>query len=164
MIRDIVAIRGGGDIATGIAHRLHRSGFKVLLMEIDKPLVIRRTVAFAQAIYNGEVVIEGVRSERARSKEDILRIWEEGHIPIVVDRKGDILKEIEVGVLVDGILAKRNLGTNRRMAPITIAAGPGFEAGQDVDIVIETNRGHDLGKLIFEGYAEAHLRNFELSP
>ncbi len=153
-MNDIVIIRGAGDIATGVAHRLHRSGFKVLLLEIEKPTVIRRTVSFAQALFDGQTVVEGVKAIKVDKIEDIYKCWEEKNIPIIIDENLNILNDIKADVLVDGILAKDNLGTNRRLAPITIALGPGFEAGVDVDVVIETNRGHYLGSLIFEGSAE----------
>lgn len=151
---DIVIIRGGGDIATGVAHRLHRSGFKVLILEIANPTVIRRTVSFAQAIFDGETVVEGVKAIKVNNKEEIYRCWENEAVPVIVDENLDILKEIKADVLVDAILAKKNLGTTKNLAPITIGLGPGFEAGVDVDAVIETNRGHYLGSVILEGFAE----------
>ncbi len=149
-----VVIRGGGDLGSGVAHKLHRSGFRVLILEVADPLVVRRTVSFAQAVIDGEAVVEKIRAVRVHSKDDIIKQWQEGNIPIMVDPGGDILKEIKPDAVVDATLAKRNTGMHRGMAPITIALGPGFEAGKDVDVVIETNRGHDLGKLIFEGCAE----------
>ncbi len=154
MIEDVVVIRGGGDIATGVAHRLHRSGFKVLIIEIEKPTVIRRTVSFAQAAFDGQTIVEGVKAIKVNNIEEIYNCWENRDIPIIIDEELKILKEIKADVLVDAILAKRNLGTSRAMAPITIGLGPGFEAGVDVDVVIETQRGHYLGSLIFEGFAE----------
>lgn len=149
-----VVIRGAGDLATGVAHRLYRSGFRVLMLEIEKPLVIRRTVAFASAVFEKEYTVEGVKAVKAERKEDIYNIWEKGWIPVLVDPQAKILDFIKPGILVDAILAKKNLGTYRKMAPVTIALGPGFKAGIDVDVVIETKRGHNLGRLIFEGYAE----------
>ncbi|WP_352418377.1 selenium-dependent molybdenum cofactor biosynthesis protein YqeB [Proteiniborus sp.] len=154
MIDDIVVIRGGGDIASGVAYRLHRSGFKVLILEIEKPTVIRRTVSFAQAVFDGDTVVEGAKAVKVNSKEEIYKCWENKDIPIIIDEQLNILKEIKADVLIDGILAKKNLGTNKNLAPITIALGPGFEAGVDADVVIETKRGHYLGSLIFEGFAE----------
>lgn len=153
-MEDVVVIRGGGDIATGVAHRLHRSGFKVLLLEIEKPTVIRRTVSFAQAIFDGQTTVEDTKAIKVNNIEDIYKCWADNNIPIMVDEKLEVLKEIKADILVDGILAKENLGTSKNLAPITIALGPGFEAGVDVDVVIETNRGHYLGSLIFEGFAE----------
>lgn len=154
MIDEIVVIRGGGDIATGVAHRLHRSGFKVLILEIDKPTVIRSTVSFAQAIFEDQTIVEGVKAIKISEKEEIFKCWESNVIPIMIDENLSILKEIRADVLVDAILAKKNLGTSRDLAPITIGLGPGFKSGVDVDVVIETNRGHYLGSLIFEGFAE----------
>ncbi|WP_432664001.1 selenium-dependent molybdenum cofactor biosynthesis protein YqeB [Wukongibacter baidiensis] len=153
MFNGIVVLRGGGDLATGIAHKLFRSGFKILVLEIEKPTMVRRTVSFGEAIFDGQAMVEGVKAIRAYNIEEIFRIWNDGCIPIIVDKECEILDEIDVKVLVDATLAKRNLGTHKEMAPITIGVGPGFDAGIDVDVVIETSRGHDLGKLIFEGSA-----------
>jgi xanthine dehydrogenase accessory factor len=150
----IVVIRGGGDLGSGVAHKLHRCGFKVLILEVQNPLVVRRTVAFAQAIIDGETVVEEVTAVRVRTKDEIATIWNQGDIPILVDPGGEVLKEIKPAAVIDATLAKRNTGMRRDMAPITIAMGPGFKAGEHVDVVIETNRGHNLGRLIFEGYAE----------
>lgn len=150
----VVAIKGGGDIATGIAHKLYRSGLRVLIMEISKPTVIRRTVSFAQAIFEEEYIVEGVKAKKVNEKEEILTCWEKGIIPVLIDEEMKILQDIKADVFVDATIAKKNLGINKSLAPITIAAGPGFEAGVDVDAVIETNRGHYLGSLIFEGFAE----------
>ncbi|MEJ8554230.1 selenium-dependent molybdenum cofactor biosynthesis protein YqeB [Tepidibacter sp. Z1-5] len=154
MFEDVVVIRGGGDIATGICHKLHRSGFKVLILEIEKPTMVRRTVSFASAVYDCETVVEKVKSVKAYNTKDIYKIWNDDQIPVIVDPECKIIDEMKVDILVDATLAKRNLGMNRTMAPITIGVGPGFDAGEDVDVVIETNRGHDLGKLIFKGYAK----------
>ena len=154
MVSHTVVIRGGGDLGSGVAQKLHRSGFQVLILEVSNPLVVRRTVSFAQAIIDGEAVVEAIRAVRVSSKEEINKQWQQGNIPIMVDPGGNILKEIKPDAVVDATLAKRNTGMHRGMAPITIALGPGFEAGNHVDVVIETNRGHDLGKLIFEGSAE----------
>lgn len=154
MLGNIVVIRGGGDIATGIAHRLFRCGFKILILEVDNPTMVRRTVSFGSAIFDGQAIVEGVKSIKVYNAEEIKAIWSNGHIPIIIDDKCTILNVIKADVLVDATLAKRNLGTHREMSPITIGVGPGFNAGRDVDIVIETIRGHDLGRLIFKGYAK----------
>ncbi len=154
MFDGIVVLRGGGDLATGIAHKLFRSGFKILILEIERPTMVRRTVSFGDAIFDGQAIVEGVKAIRAYKTEEIFQIWNEGCIPIIVDKECEILDEIEAKILVDATLAKRNLGTHKEMAPITVGVGPGFSAGVDVDIVIETSRGHDLGKLIFEGCAK----------
>jgi xanthine dehydrogenase accessory factor len=154
MVQHTVVIRGGGDLGSGVAQKLHRSGFRVLILEVANPLVVRRTVSFAQAIIDGEAVVEGIRAVRVDAQDDMFNQWRQGNIPVMVDPGGDILKEIKPDAVVDATLAKRNNGMHRGMAPITIALGPGFKAGEDVDVVVETSRGHNLGHLIFEGYAE----------
>lgn len=153
MFSDCVIVRGGGDIATGTIHKLHRCGFKVLVLEVEKPTSIRRNVSFSEAVYDGQVVIEDVKAILVREKEEIEKAWKAGEVPVIVDKEGIYIDIMKPTVVVDGILAKKNLGTNKNMAPITIALGPGFNAGKDVDVVIETMRGHNLGRLIFEGYA-----------
>ena len=153
-MKDIVVVRGGGDIATGIIQKLYRSGFKVIVLETESPTVIRRTVSFAQAIFDGITVVEDIKAVKARDIDDIYSIWNKGDIPIIIDEECNILKEIKANVVVDAIIAKKNLGTHKDMAPITIGVGPGFKGGHDVDVAIESNRGHDLGRLIFSGYPE----------
>lgn len=155
MRKSIVVIRSGGDIGTAIAHKLHRSGFKVILLEKPHPLVIRRKVAFAQAIFKGEAEVEGIKAVKVEELREILQVWEENCIPIMIDTDCSIIKEIPIDAMIDATIAKKNQGISKGMAPITIAAGPGFEAGVDVDVVIETNRGHNLARLIFQGFAEA---------
>lgn len=150
---DLVIIRGGGDLASGVAHRLYRSGFKVVIIDIESPTAIRRTVSFCEAIFNGEITIEGVKGILAKDLEHIEKILKENNIPIYIDGKGDIIEELKPLVVVDAIMAKKNLGTTKDMAPITIALGPGFEAGVDTDLVIETKRGHYLGQVISQGMA-----------
>jgi len=159
MIGDIVAVRSGGDIASGTIQKLHRSGFRVLVLEINNPTSIRRTVCFSEAVFNGEMVIENIKAVLVKNKEEIIDAWHKDYIPVIVDPKGLYIGIMKPIAVVDAILAKKNLGTYKNLAPITIAIGPGFEAGTDVDIVIESNRGHNLGKLIFEGMAEANTGN-----
>jgi len=149
-----IIIRGAGDLATGVAHRLHRSGFRVLLLEVAKPLVVRRTVSFAQAVIDGASEVEGVRAVRIDSAAGIESAWRQDAVPVLVDPALDILKKMKFDVIIDATLAKRDTGMRRDMAPLTIALGPGFEAGGQVHVVIETNRGHDMGRLIFKGAAE----------
>lgn len=146
-----VIVRGGGDIATGSIQKLYRAGFKVVVLEIDKPSAIRREVAFCEAVYEGEMTIEGITAKLCKTIEEIESCWADKTIPIVIDPTGEIIEKLKPIALVDAILAKKNYGTNRAMAPITIGLGPGFCAGKDVDIVIETMRGHNLGRLIFSG-------------
>lgn len=150
---DIVVLRGGGDIATGIGHRLFRAGFKVVVIDIKQPTAIRRKVSFAEAIYNKEIEVEGVKAIFSNSLEETYRLIEKGNIPVLVDENAEIVSKIKPLVVVDSILAKKNLGTSRDMASITIGVGPGFEAGIDVDFVVETNRGHYLGRVIENGRA-----------
>ncbi|SFI06438.1 xanthine dehydrogenase accessory factor [Tindallia magadiensis] len=154
MLRDIVAIRGGGEVGTAIAHKLRRSGFKVFIIENNNPFSIRRTVSYAQAVFDNEMMVQGIKGIKVENVEGILEVWKNKQIPIIVDSECEVLKEIPVDILVDAIMAKKNLGTHRDMAAITIATGPGFTAGKDVDIVIETKVGHDQGRIIFEGMAE----------
>ncbi|MBU3105395.1 selenium-dependent molybdenum cofactor biosynthesis protein YqeB [Clostridium gasigenes] len=153
MMEDIIVVRGGGDIATGTIQKLYRSGFKVLVLEIDKPTAIRRNVAFSDAVYNGNTTVEGIKAYLAKNEYEINKNWDNKIIPIAVDSSGELINKIKPNIVIDAILAKKNMGTCKKMAPITIALGPGFNAGKDVDIVIETMRGHNLGKLIFEGSA-----------
>ena len=154
MVTDVVIIRGGGDIGTGVAYRLLRSGFKVVITEIERPLVIRRTVAFAQAVHEGQTTVEGITAIKARETKEIGAILNEGHVPVIVDPACSLAREINSEVVVDATLAKRTTGMSRDMAPLTIALGPGCEAGKDVHAVIETNRGHNLGRVILKGCAE----------
>lgn len=154
MFNDIVVIRSGGDIATAVAHKLYRSGFKILILERKMPLAIRRNVVFSEAIFENQVCVEKVICKKANNLDEIYEHWRSGIIPIIVDEECEVLNSIKADVLVDGILAKKNMNTSITMAPLTIALGPGFVAGEDVHVVIETNRGHDLGRLIYEGSAE----------
>ncbi|WP_243342516.1 selenium-dependent molybdenum cofactor biosynthesis protein YqeB [Anaerococcus sp. AGMB09787] len=150
-MNNLVIFRGGGDVATGSIQKIHRVGFKVLILEKAKPLCIRRYVSAARAISEGYAEIEDLRIRRAENMEEIEEALQAGEVPIVVDEEGAYIKKLKPLAVIDGILAKKNLGTSRSMAPITIGLGPGFEAGNDVDAVIETNRGHDLARVIFDG-------------
>ncbi|MDF2839686.1 MAG: selenium-dependent molybdenum hydroxylase system protein YqeB family [Clostridia bacterium] len=151
---EIVVVRGGGDLATGTIHRLHRCGFKVLVLEVPKPTSIRRKVSFSEAIYDGKAQVEGITAVHVNNVEEIMEAWENENIPLMIDPKGELIKAVKAKIVVDAIIAKKNLGTSKHMADITVALGPGFVAGSDVDVVIETSRGHDLGKLIFQGQAK----------
>lgn len=150
----LVVVRGGGDLATGVIHRLVESGFPVVVLETKEPTVIRRTVAFAEAIYTGTTVVEGIRAEKVNHVDDVWNRLMNKVIPILVDPEGKSLSELKPHVVIDAILAKRNFGTSIGMAPIVIGLGPGFCAGEDVHAVIETNRGHHLGRVYYEGTAE----------
>jgi len=149
----LVIIRGGGDLATGVAVRLFRAGFSVMILEIDHPTVIRLPVSFARAVYKGKAVIEGVEAILIPSWGKAKNTIKQGKIPVLVDPEGYCIGKLSPDVLVDAILAKRNLGTKIGQAPLVIGLGPGFTAGKDVDVVIETMRGHNLGRVIYHGQA-----------
>lgn len=154
-MKEIVIVRGGGDIASGVIQKLYRCGFKVLVLEIENPTCIRRAVSFSEALFEDEIEVEGITGVKVSDIEEIEDAWKNNKVPVIVDPKGSYINLLKPKAVVDGILAKKNLGTYINMAPITIALGPGFEAGKDVDVVIETNRGHNLGRLIFNGEAQA---------
>lgn len=154
-MKEIVIVRGGGDIASGVIQKLYRCGFKVLVLEIENPTCIRRAVSFSEALFEDEIEVEGITGVKVRDIEEIEDAWKNNKVPVIIDPKGSYINLLKPKAVVDGILAKKNLGTYINMAPITIALGPGFEAGKDVDVVIETNRGHNLGRLIFNGEAQA---------
>ena len=149
----LLVVRGGGDLASGVIHRLYRCGYRVLILECARPSAIRREVAFCEAVYDGEAFVEGVLSHRIERADQCEAVWAAGEIPLLVDETGDAIRELHPAAVIDAILAKRNLGTSCDMAPLTIALGPGFTAGEDVDYVVETQRGHDLGRIIEEGEA-----------
>ena len=149
----LVLIKGAGDLATGTAVRLHRAGFSVVMTDIAQPTAVWRTVAFSQCIYDGVAEVEGITARRAANGEEASAILAAGEIPVLVDPEARILDELPFGAVVDAILAKRNLGTSLTDAPIVLALGPGFTAGVDCHGVVETMRGHDLGRLILEGSA-----------
>lgn len=150
---DIIIVRGGGDIASGAIQKLYRSGFKVLVLETETPSAIRRKVSFCEAVYEKEIEIEGIKARLVANDEEIQDCWSNDIIPVMIDSRGKVIERLKPLAVVDGILAKQNFGTKRSMAPITIALGPGFSAPEDVDIVIETMRGHNLGRIIEEGRA-----------
>lgn len=149
-----VLIRGGGDLASGVAWRLHVSGFKVLITEISQPMAVRRTVSFCEAVYDGQTEVEGVTALRTDDARSIPAVWERGWIPVIVDPEAESRRALRPQVLVDAILAKKNLGTAMGHAPLVIALGPGFSAGKDAHFVVETNRGHRLGRLLTSGGAQ----------
>jgi len=151
----VVLIRGAGEMASGVAYRLHQSHFKICMIEISHPLAVRREVTFSEAIYEGEKEVEGIRAKLIPKLEEIESVWKQGHIPILIDPDAKKSKNIlKPDVLVDAIMAKKNLGTQVNDAPLVIGLGPGFAAEKDVHIVIETNRGNNLGKMILNGTAE----------
>lgn len=149
-----VLIKGAGEMASGIAYRLSRCHFKVCMTEISKPRAVRRRVSFSEAVYEGEKTVEGITAKLVSSHQEILRAWNDGKIPIIVDADARINDLLKPDVLVDAIVAKRNLGTKITDARLVVALGPGFYAGRDVHLVVETNRGHNLGRIISKGEAE----------
>jgi xanthine dehydrogenase accessory factor len=153
--KQVVLIRGAGEMASGVAHRLCRSHFRVCLLEIEHPLAVRREVSFCEAVYEGETEVEGIRARRVALPREIPSTWKEGEIPLLVDPDGKKTREyLQPDVVIDAILAKRNLGTRLGDASFVIGLGPGFCAGKEVHAVIETNRGHNLGRVILSGNAE----------
>ena len=154
--RSLIIVRGAGDISTGTIHRLFRAGFPVLALEAERPSAIRRKVAFSEAVYDGKAEVEGVTAVRIADAAQADAVWMSGAVPLLTDPAGESIRGLKPAVVVDAILAKKNLGTSMDMAPLTIALGPGFVAGQDVHYVIETMRGHDLGRIISRGSATAN--------
>lgn len=149
----LVLIRGAGDLASGIALRLWRSGFDVVMTDLDFPTSIRRTVAFSEAVVNGKTVVEDIEAQRAESPAHALKLLANRILPVIADADCKCKTELAPDVLVDAILAKRNLGTTIDDAPTVIGVGPGFTAGKDCHAVIETMRGHTLGRTIYSGSA-----------
>ncbi len=151
--RPLVLIRGGGDLGSGVALRLHRAGFHVAIAELEQPLMVRRAVAFGEAVYSGTHRVEEVQALRASGPEEAGEALANRHIPVLVDPDLSIARAICPDVIVDAIMNKLNTATTIRDAPLVIALGPGFEAGVDCHVVIETERGHWLGRVIWEGSA-----------
>lgn len=149
----VVLIKGGGEVASAVAHRLFRSHFKVCLTEVPNPTSVSRGVAFSEAVYDGEKEIEGVVARLVKSADEIPKMWQES-LPIIVDPETKVRDILHPDILIDAIMAKRNLGTKLTDAPLVIGLGPGFRAGKDVHIVIETNNSENLGKVILSGEAE----------
>ena len=152
-MKDLIIVRGGGDLATGTIYKLKKSGFPVLILEVKNPSAIRRNVAFSEAIYQGQQTVEDMTCFRADSLQQAENFLQEDKLTILVDPKGEAIAKLKPVAVVDAIIAKRNLGTAKTMAPITVALGPGFVAGEDVDAVVETKRGHNLGRVIWSGSA-----------
>ena len=146
----LMVIRGAGDLATGIACRLHRSGFQVVLTEVPRPTTVRCTVAFSQAVYRGTAEVEGLRALLAGSPEEALALTREGFAAVLVDPEGACIPALGPAGAVDAILAKRNLGTALTDAPAVVGVGPGFTPGVDCHAAVETQRGHDLGRVLWD--------------
>ncbi len=150
----LVVVRGAGDLATGVILRLVRAGFRVVALETAHPSAIRRTVSFSEAMYDGSARVEGLCALRC---DALPERWAPGDpVAVLEDPRGDLLTRLRPAALVDAIIAKRNLGTFLEMAPVVVALGPGFTAGVDAHAVVETNRGHDLGRVLLSGSAEAN--------
>lgn len=148
-----ILVRGAGDLATGVIVRLHRCGFRVAVTECANPSAIRRRAALCEAVWQGQATVEGVTCRRVTDADEATRVSQAGEVPLLVDERAACVSALRPAAVVDAILAKRNLGTNRDMAPITVGLGPGFTAGEDVDAVVETMRGHHLGRVILQGAA-----------
>ncbi len=150
----LVVIRGAGDIATGVALRLWRTGMRVVMTDLEQPTAIRRTVAFSQAVIHGEAVVEDAAALRADSPAQALELLERGMIPVLADPQGTCVPALRPDAVVDAILAKKNLGTRITDAPVVVGVGPGFTAGEDCHAVVETMRGHYLGRALYQGSAQ----------
>jgi xanthine dehydrogenase accessory factor len=150
----IVLVKGAGEMASGISHRLTRCRFKVCMTEIPEPHAVRREVSFCEAIYDGKKTVEGLTATVVSSYEQIDEAWRKNCIPIIIDPEATIRDLLNPAVLVDAVIAKRNLGTRITDAQLVIGVGPGFCAGKDVHLVVESNRGHNLGRVISQGEAE----------
>lgn len=149
----LAVIKGAGDIASGIALRLHRAKFDIVMTEIESPTAIRRTVCFSEAVYNGKAIVEDVQAVLASSCDKAREIIADGNIAVIVDSKAHCINELKPDFVIDAILAKKNLGTEITDAPAVIGVGPGFTAQVDCHAVVETKRGHYLGRVYYEGTA-----------
>lgn len=149
-----MVVRGGGDLGSGVAVRLRRCGFRVVVLESPRPVAVRRTVAFAEAVYEGNWWVEGIEGRLVGTPADALAHAKRGVVPVLVDPEATSVQALRPAVLVDAIMAKKNVGSSSGMARIVVGLGPGFEAGCDVDAVVETNRGPHLGRVIWRGSAE----------
>jgi xanthine dehydrogenase accessory factor len=149
-----VLIRGAGEVASAVAHKLARSNFKVCLTEISKPIAVSRGVAFCEAIYDSEKEVGGVVAKLVSSPDEISEVWQEGKMPILIDAEAKVKETLNPDILIDAIMAKKNLGTNITDAPLVIGLGPGFQVGRDVHIIVETNNSENLGKVLLSGEAE----------
>ncbi|MZP30056.1 EF2563 family selenium-dependent molybdenum hydroxylase system protein [Heliobacterium undosum] len=155
MQKERVLIKGAGDLASGVANRLFQCGFVPIMTELAEPLVVRRTVSFAEAVYQGETTVEGVKALRVKTADEAMAWRERGVIPVLVDPDDRSLESLNPTYYIEATIRKRNDGLTMDKAPFVIALGPGFCAGKDVHAVVETKRGHDLGRVIYAGYAIA---------
>jgi len=150
-----ILIRGGGDLASGVALRLHRSGYKIIIAELPNPLAVRRTVSFSESVYAGEITVEGLCARRADSPAEAFKLVRKGLIPVVVDPLAAILEHGNFSTLVDARLLKRTADASIASAPLVIGLGPGFTCGENCHAVVETQRGHFLGRVYWNGSASA---------
>lgn len=153
MIPRLVLIRGAGDLATGTAHRLWKSGFKVVMLELPKPLVVRRTVSFASAVHENNIEIESVQAVLCPSPELADQYLSKQVIPVIIDPEAESIDMLKPSIVIDAIMAKNNTGTRLTDAEFVIGIGPGFTVGKDVHVIVETERGHNLGKVLYSGSA-----------
>jgi len=157
-VKDLsVVIKGAGEMASGIAHRLYMANItRICMTEIERPLAVRRSVSFCEALFTGQTEVEGVIGKLIRNEADLARAWDHKEIGIIIDPAWKIVSDLKPDVVVDAIMAKRNLGTGKDEAPLVIGVGPGFSAPRMVHVVVESNRGHNLGRAIYDGAAEPH--------
>ncbi|MBL8045985.1 MAG: EF2563 family selenium-dependent molybdenum hydroxylase system protein [Anaerolineales bacterium] len=154
-MQSLVIIRGGGDLASGVAHRLHAAGFPVMVLELPQPLCVRRAVSFAEAVYAGEMRLEGATARLVSSTQEGIISFAQRLIPVLIDETGEAIRTLQPAVVVDARLAKEPLDTQITNAPLVIGLGPGFAAGQQCHAVIETQRGHHLGRVYWQGSAQS---------
>ncbi len=152
-----VIIKGAGEMASGIAHRLYRAGMtRILMLEIERPLCVRRFVSFCEAVHDGAATVEDIKARLISGISDLASIWQTGEIAVMVDPAWKSIESIKPDIVIDAVMAKRNLGTHSDEAGFVVGVGPGFVAPRDVHAVIESNRGHDLGRVIYAGSAEPY--------
>lgn len=150
----VVVIRGAGEVASGVAYRLHKSGMKVCLTEVARPLAVCRGVTFSEAVFDGSKEIMGVVAQHVNAdKEAVQNAWQRGKIPVIIDPGTDIRAQLKSDVVIDALMTKRNSGIEMSWAPLVIGLGPGFAAGRDVHLVVETSHEHELGRVLTAGEA-----------
>ena len=149
-----VLMKGAGEMATGVAYRLFQSHFRVVMTDIAQPLAVRRAVSFCEAVHEGKKTVEGVEAILIDDPEAIPAVWDENRIPVLIDPECSVLAKLKPSVYIEATVSKHNTGISKEDASLVIALGPGYQAGRDAHVVIETNRGHDLGRLIFDGQPE----------